>query len=105
VNRALRRIFGPKWIEAIRAFYSSPNIITMVKSKRMRCTGHIARMKAKRNGDRIFVRKPEGKRTPERPRCNCMDDINKVPREVGCDGINWIHLPRIETMGRLLCSR
>jgi hypothetical protein len=58
-NRMLRRIFGPKrvevtgrrrklYIEELHNLYSSTNTIRMIKSRRMRCTGHSAYMKAKR---------------------------------------------------------
>jgi hypothetical protein len=72
-NRVLRRIFGPKrddvtggWRklhnEELHNLYSSPNIIRMIKSKRMRWAGHVARMGETRNVYRILVGKPEGER-------------------------------------------
>jgi hypothetical protein len=72
-NRALRRIFGPKRDEVtgewrklhnkeLHDLYSSPSIIRIIKSRRMRWAGHVARMGEKRNADRLFVGKPEGKR-------------------------------------------
>jgi hypothetical protein len=72
-NRVLRRIFGPKrdevtggWRklhnEELHNLYSSPSIIRMVMSRRMIWAGHVARMGEKRNGYRILVGKPEGKR-------------------------------------------
>jgi hypothetical protein len=68
-NRVLRRIFGPKrdevmgdWSklhnEELHNLYSSPNIIRMIKSRRVRWVGHVARMGEKRNAYRIFVEKP-----------------------------------------------
>jgi hypothetical protein len=48
--------------------YTSPNIIIMIKSMRMRWAGHITRMVEKRNEYRILVGKPEGKRPIGRPR-------------------------------------
>jgi hypothetical protein len=71
-NRVLR-IFGPKrdevtggWRklhnEELHNFYSSPSIIRMIKSRRMRWAGHVARMGEKRNLYRILVGKPKGKR-------------------------------------------
>jgi hypothetical protein len=48
--------------------YSSPNIIRMIKSRRIRWAGHVTRMGTKRNPYRIFVAKPEGKRPIVRPR-------------------------------------
>jgi hypothetical protein len=64
----LRRIFGPKrdevtggWrklcSEALHNLYSASGIIRMIKSKRMRCAGHVVRMREKRNACRILVRK------------------------------------------------
>jgi hypothetical protein len=72
-NRTLRRIFGPKrdevtggWRklhnEELHNLYSSPSIIRMLKSRRMRWAGHVARMGEKRNAYRKLVGKPEGKR-------------------------------------------
>jgi hypothetical protein len=72
-NRVLRTIFGPKrdevtgdWRklhnEELHNFYSSPNIIKTIKSRRMRWSGQVARMGEKRNAYRILVVKPEGKR-------------------------------------------
>jgi hypothetical protein len=79
VNRVLRRIFGPKrdgvtggWRklhnEEIHNLYSSPSIIRIIKSRRMRWAGHVARMGEKRNVYRLLVGKPEGKRPLGRPR-------------------------------------
>jgi hypothetical protein len=78
-NRVLRRIFGPKrdevtgeWIklhnEELRDLYSSPSIIRIIKSRRMRLAGHVARMGEKRNAYRLLVGKPDGKRPLRRPR-------------------------------------
>jgi hypothetical protein len=77
-NRVLRRIFGPKrdgvtggWTklhnEELHNFYSSPSIIGIIKSRRMRWAGHVARMGEKRNVHRLLVGKPEGKRPIGRP--------------------------------------
>jgi hypothetical protein len=75
----LRRIFGPKrdevtgeWrklhIEELHDLYSSPSIIRIIKSRRMRWAGLVARMGEKRNAYRLLVGKPEGKRPIGRPR-------------------------------------
>jgi hypothetical protein len=85
-NRVLRRIFGPKrdevmggWRklhnEELHNLYSSPSIIRMMKSRRMRWAGHVVRMGEKRNAYRILVEKPEGMRALGRPRCQWMDNI------------------------------
>jgi len=78
-NRELKRKFGPKrdevtgeWRklhnEELNGLYCSPNIVRVIKSKRMRWTVHVARIGEKIGVCRILVRKPEGKRPPERPR-------------------------------------
>jgi hypothetical protein len=54
--------------EELHNFYSSSSINTMIKSRRIKCTGHVARMGAKRNAYRILVGKPEEKRPLARPR-------------------------------------
>jgi hypothetical protein len=74
-NRVLRRIFRPKRDEATREWrklhceelhnlYSSPDIIRQIKSRRMRWTGHVARMGQERKLYKVLVRKPEGKSPP-----------------------------------------
>jgi hypothetical protein len=78
-NRVLRRIFGPKrdevtgkWrklhSEELRDFHSSPSIIRIIKSRRIRWAGYVARMGEKRTAYRLLVGKPEGKRPLGRPR-------------------------------------
>ena len=78
-NRVLRRVFGPKrdevtgeWRkvpnEELRDLYSSPNIVRVIKSRRMRWAGHVARMGEDRGVHRVLVGKPEGRRPLERPR-------------------------------------
>jgi hypothetical protein len=81
-NRVLRRIFGPKRDEVtvkrrklhneeLRDLYSSPSIFRIIKSRRMRWAGHVARMGEKRNAYRLLLGKPEGKRPRGRPRFRC----------------------------------
>ena len=78
-NRVLRRTFGPKRDEVTREWrklhneelnvlYSSPNILRVIKKRRMRWAGHVARMGRGRGVLRVLVRKPGGKRPLERPR-------------------------------------
>jgi hypothetical protein len=52
-NRVLRRIFGPK--RELRDLYSSPRIIRIINSRRMRWAGHVTRMGEKRNAYRLLV--------------------------------------------------
>jgi hypothetical protein len=85
-NRVLRRIFGPKkgegtgeWRklhnEELNDLYSSPNIIWVIKSRRMRWAGHVARRGEKKGIYRGLVGKPEGKRPLGRPRRRWEDNI------------------------------
>jgi hypothetical protein len=93
-NRVLRRIFGPKRDEVtgewrkllnkeLRDLYSSPSIIRIIKSMRMRWARHVARMGEKRNAYRLWVGKPEGKRPQGSPRCRWVDNISMDLGEVG----------------------
>jgi hypothetical protein len=83
-NMMLRRIFGLKrnevtggwrrlYNEELHNLYSSPSIIRVIKSKRVRWGGHVARMREKRNAYRILVGKTERKRPLERPRRNLVE--------------------------------
>jgi hypothetical protein len=85
-NRVLRRIFGPKrdevtggwrklYNEELRDMYSLPSLIRIIKSRRMRWAGHVARMGEKRNTYRLSVGKPEGKRPLRRRRHRWVDNI------------------------------
>jgi hypothetical protein len=62
----------------------------MIKSRRMRWAGHIARMGRKRNVYRILVGKPEGRRPLGRPRRMWVENIKMDLREIGWDGVDWI---------------
>ena len=88
----LRRIFGPRrdevtgeWRrlhnEKLNDLYSSPNIVRVIKSRRMRWAGHVARVSEERG---VFVGKPEGKKPLGRPRCRWVDNIRMDLGEVGC---------------------
>jgi hypothetical protein len=84
-NRVLRRIFGPKREEdgswrklhndELHSLHSSPNIIRVIKSRRMRCAGHAALMGEGRGVYRVLVGRPEGKRSLGRPRRRWEDNI------------------------------
>jgi hypothetical protein len=93
-NRVLRRIFGPKRDEVtgewkrlhnkeLYAVYSSPNIIRVITSRRLRWAGHVARMGERRGAYRALMGKPEGRRPLGRPRRRWEDNIKMDLREVG----------------------
>jgi hypothetical protein len=115
VNRVLRRLFGPKrgevtgdWRklhnEELHKLYSSLNIIRMIKSRRLRWAGHVARMREKRNPYRILVGKPEGKRPLGRPRCRWVDNIKIDFRERGWISMAWIDLAQDREQWRALVN-
>ena len=89
------RIFGPRRDEVtgewrrlhndeLNDLYSSPNIVRVNKSRRMRWAGHVARMGEERGAYRMLVGKPEGKRPLGRPRRRWVDNIRTDLQEVGC---------------------
>jgi hypothetical protein len=88
--------------EALHNLYPSPSIIRVIKSRRMRWAGHVARMKEKSN--RILVGKPEGKRPLGRPRRRWLDNIKMDLREVECDSIDWIDLAQDRDRWRALVN-
>jgi hypothetical protein len=114
-NRALRKIFGPKrdevrgeWRrlhnEELSDQYSLPNIIWVIKSRRMRWAGHVARMGEGRGAYRIFVGRPEGRRPLGRPRRRWEDNIKMDLQEVGWGGMDWIDMAQDTDRWRALVS-
>jgi len=102
-NSVLRRILGPRkdeltvdgrklHNEELHDLYSSPNIVRVIKSRRMRWAGHVARMGARRGLYRVLVGKPEGKRPLGRPRHRWKDNIKMDLQEMGCGSMDWIEL-------------
>jgi hypothetical protein len=77
--------------EELRDLYSSPSIIRITKSRRMRWAGHLARMGEKRNAYRLLVGKPEGKRPLGGPRGTWVDN-NMDLGEMGWGDVDWIGL-------------
>jgi hypothetical protein len=113
-NRVLRRIFGPKrdkvtgkWRrlhnDELNDLYSSPNIIRVIRSRRMRWAGHVARMGEGRGAYRVLMGRPEGRRPLGRPRLRWEAHRKMDLQEVGGGGA-WIGLIwlRIGTGGGLL---
>jgi hypothetical protein len=74
--------------DELHSLYSSPNIVMVTKSKRMRWAGHVARMGEGRGVYRILVGRPEGKSPLGRPRRRWEDNIKMYLREIGIDGAN-----------------
>jgi hypothetical protein len=101
-NRMLRKIFVPKREEngswrklhnyELHSLYSSPNIVRVIKSRRMRWVGHVARMGEGRGVCRVLVGRPEGKRPLGRPRRSWEDNIKIDLREIGIDVADWNRL-------------
>jgi len=102
-NMVLRRIFGPRkdevtgeWRrlhnEELNDLYYSPNIVRVIKSRRMKWAGHVVRMGEERGVYRVLVGKPEGKRALGRPRRRWGDNIRMDLQEVGCGyiGLDWV---------------
>jgi hypothetical protein len=114
-DRLLRRIFEPKRDEVtgdwrklhngeLRNLCSSPSIIRMNKSRRMRWAGYVARMGEKRNTYRILVEKPEGKRPLGRPRSRWVDNTEMDLREIGWGGLDCIILDQDRDQWRALAN-
>jgi len=114
-NMVLRRIFGPwrdevagGWRrlrnEELNDLYSSPNIVRVIKSRRMRWAGHVAQMGEERGVYRVLVGKPEGKRLLGRPRHRWMDNIRMDLQEVGCGYMDWVGLAQDRDRWRTLVS-
>jgi hypothetical protein len=100
--RTVLRVFGPKREEdgswrklhnyELHSLCSSWNIVRVIKSRRMRWAGHVARMGEGRDAYRVLVGRPEGKRPLGRPRSRRENNIKVDLRERGIDGANWIQL-------------
>jgi hypothetical protein len=101
-NLVVRKVFGPKREEdgswrklhnvKLHSPYSLSNIVRVIKSRRMRWVGHVARMVEGRGVYRVLVGRPESKRPLGRPRYRWEDNIMMDLREIGIDGANWIQL-------------
>jgi hypothetical protein len=114
-NSVLRRIFGPKrnevmggWRklhnEKLRDLYSLPSIIRIIKSRRMRWAGHVARMGERRNAYRLLLGKPEGKRPLGRPRHMWVDNIKIDLLVIGWGGVDLIGLAQDRGKWRALVN-
>jgi hypothetical protein len=114
-NRVLRRIFEPKrnkvtgewrklYNEELHNLYSSPGIISQVKSRRMRWAGHVARMGEEIKVYKVSVGKPEGKSPLGRPRSRWENGIRIYLREIVLGGVDWIRLSQDRDRWRAVVS-
>jgi len=114
-NRVLRRIVGPKRDEVIGEWrilhneelnnlYSSPSIVRVIKSRRIRWAGHVGHMGEGRGVYRVLVRKPEGRRPLGRPRRRWEDNLRMDLREVGYGCVDWMELAQDRDRWRALVS-
>jgi len=114
-NMVLRRIFGPRKDEVtgewrklhnkeLNDLYSSPNIVWVIKSRRMRWAGHVASMGEERGVYRVLVGKLEGRRQLGRPRRRWVDNIRMDLQEVGCGYTDWIGQAQDRDRWRTLVS-
>jgi hypothetical protein len=78
--------------DELHSLYSSPNIVRVIKSRRMRWAGHVALIGEGRGVYRILVGKPEGKKPLGRHRRRWEDNIKLDLRDIGMDRANWIQL-------------
>jgi hypothetical protein len=90
--------------EELHDLYSSPSIIRIIKSRRMRWAGHVARMGENRNVYRLLVGKPEGKRSLGRARHRWMDNIKMDLLEIGFSVMDWIGLAQDRYSWRVLVN-
>ena len=114
-NRVSRRIFGSKrdgvtgeWRklhnEELNDLYCSSNIVRVIKSRRMRWAGHVARMEEGRGVHKVSVGKPEGKRPLGRPRRRLEGNIKMDLQEVGRGCGDWMELAQYRDRRRALVS-
>ena len=115
-NMVLRTIFGPRrdegtgeWRrlhnEELNDLYSSPNIVRVIRSRRMRWAEHMARMGEERGVHMVLVGKTEGRRPLGRPRLRWVDNIRMDLQEVGCGYMDWIGLAQDRDRWRKLVVR
>ena len=99
-NRILRRIFEPKrdenweWLrlhnKELHSLYRSPNIVRVIKSRRLRWAGHVAKMEEGRSVFKILTDIPMGKRPLGRPRRRWEDNLRMDLEEIRIIAGNWV---------------
>jgi len=114
-NRVLRSVFGHKrdevtgeWRklhnEEVSDLCSLPNMVRVIKSRRMRWAGHVARMGEGRGVHSVLVGKPEGRKPLGRPRRRWEDNIKTDLQEVGGGFGDWMELAQDRDRWRALVS-
>jgi len=114
-NMVLRRLFGPRrdevtgeWRrlhnEELNDLYSSPNIVRLITSRRMRWAGHVARMGEERGCEGFWWGNWREREPLGRPRRRCVDNIRTDLQEVGCGYMDWIGLAQDRYRWRTLVS-
>jgi len=114
-NKVLRGIFVPRkdevtgeWRrlhnEELNDLYCSPNIVRVIKSRRMKRAGSVACMGEEREVYRVLVGKPEGRRPLRRPRRRWVDNTRTDLQEVGCGCMDWTELAQDRDRWRTLVS-
>jgi hypothetical protein len=114
-KRVLRRIFEPKrdditgecrklHNEELNDLHFSSVIVLVIKSSRMRWTGHVACMWERRGLYRVLVGKPEGNRPLRRPKSRWEDNIKRDFQEVGCGAVHWSALVQDRDRWRALVN-
>jgi hypothetical protein len=93
-----------KFHNELRNFYCSPSIIRVIKTRRMRWSGHVAGIGEDRNAGRILVGKLEGKRPLGRPICRWVDNIKMDLRETEWGDMDWINLAQDRNLWRPLVN-
>ena len=103
-NRILSRIFGSKrdengeWRtlhnEELHSLYRSPNIVRLIRSRKLRWAGHVARMEEGRSAFKILAGKPTGKRPLGRPGLRWEDNIKMDLKEIVINTRNSVDLAR-----------
>ena len=90
--------------EELNDLYSSLNFVLVIKSRRMRWAGRVARMGDERGVYRVLGGKPEGKRPLGRPMLRWVDNIRTDLQEVGCGYVDWIGLAQDRDRWQTLVS-